>query len=315
MEPTKEQMYQWYVVEQKSYRQIMKLIGTKSNRKIPKLLNKYDIPIRKGSDAVKTQWINNESRRKKQGEIFAEVHSGKKSPRRMPLSELKKRYLLYNIDILEREFINGYTVLNCRCVKCGYKFSKNLKNNSRGCLCCGIERTTEKQRLDFSIVEKAFNDSGVVLVETDYLNSNTPMSFICPKHAALGEQKQSYQGLKERGACKYCRIERRRKEKKLKLPPRKAIQHLLKEWRMAVFERDKFICQCCGWDKGGILQAHHIKNFSKHPHLRLDIDNGITLCENCHDPHIKGSFHNVYGVRNNTPEQLHEYITKRQASI
>jgi len=54
-----------------------------------------------------------------------------------------------------------------------------------------------------------------------------------------------------------------------------------KLWRKAVFERDNYICQECGV-KGGVLNAHHIKFFSTHKHLRTAIDNGITLCLGCH---------------------------------
>lgn len=52
-------------------------------------------------------------------------------------------------------------------------------------------------------------------------------------------------------------------------------------WRNEVFVRDDFTCQHCG-QKGGKLQAHHIKPFSTHPDLREDLDNGITLCVDCH---------------------------------
>ena len=52
-------------------------------------------------------------------------------------------------------------------------------------------------------------------------------------------------------------------------------------WRKQVFERDKYVCQKCK-KAGKKLQAHHIKSFSKHPELRLDINNGITLCIKCH---------------------------------
>jgi hypothetical protein len=31
------------------------------------------------------------------------------------------------------------------------------------------------------------------------------------------------------------------------------------------------------------LQAHHIKKWSTAAILRYDVDNGITLCRNCHD--------------------------------
>ena len=52
-------------------------------------------------------------------------------------------------------------------------------------------------------------------------------------------------------------------------------------WRNSVFERDKFICQNCN-QKGGVLNAHHIKEFAKYPNLRFELSNGLTLCKKCH---------------------------------
>lgn len=57
-----------------------------------------------------------------------------------------------------------------------------------------------------------------------------------------------------------------------------------REWRLKVFIRDKFTCILCGDDRGGNLEADHIKRLSKFPHLAFVISNGRTLCKKCHWP-------------------------------
>lgn len=56
-----------------------------------------------------------------------------------------------------------------------------------------------------------------------------------------------------------------------------------KKWRKEVYERDKF---CCRWPNCGSrrkINAHHIKTWAHFPHLRYEINNGITLCKRHHD--------------------------------
>ncbi len=54
-----------------------------------------------------------------------------------------------------------------------------------------------------------------------------------------------------------------------------------RNWRRSVFERDNYTCQFCG-ERGGNLEAHHIRPFALFTNLRFDVPNGITLCEGCH---------------------------------
>lgn len=78
------------------------------------------------------------------------------------------------------------------------------------------------------------------------------------------------------------------------------------EWRNKVFARDKYTCRKCEDDKGGNLEAHHILNYSEREDLRTDIDNGITLCKDCHK-----EFHIRYGFTGNNENQLEEYLNPK----
>jgi hypothetical protein len=58
-------------------------------------------------------------------------------------------------------------------------------------------------------------------------------------------------------------------------------------WRESVFNRDNFTCKAC-YIRGGDLEAHHIRSFSVFAEDRYDLDNGITLCVECHKDIHKG---------------------------
>src|SRR3990167_4959083 len=66
-------------------------------------------------------------------------------------------------------------------------------------------------------------------------------------------------------------------------PINKLIRHSLKYklWREAIFKRDNYTCIWCK-KRGGRLQADHIKPFALFLELRFLVDNGRTLCVDCH---------------------------------
>ncbi len=70
------------------------------------------------------------------------------------------------------------------------------------------------------------------------------------------------------------------------------------KWRTAVFERDYYTCQECG-TVGGTLNAHHILPYRdyKDVDISLDVQNGITLCEDCHNI-VKGVEYNYVNKYN-----------------
>ena len=74
------------------------------------------------------------------------------------------------------------------------------------------------------------------------------------------------------------------------------------EWRTKVYERDSFTCVKCK-EHSSKLNAHHILNWKDNIEKRYDVDNGITLCQKCHN-----EFHKIYGKNNNTLEQLFIFL-------
>jgi hypothetical protein len=78
------------------------------------------------------------------------------------------------------------------------------------------------------------------------------------------------------------------------------------EWRKEVYKRDYWECQVCG-KHGGDLIAHHLDGWNWCVEKRVDLDNGVTLCPNCHT-----EFHIKYGYGDNTKSQFLEFQTQKQ---
>jgi len=71
-------------------------------------------------------------------------------------------------------------------------------------------------------------------------------------------------------------------------------------WRKNIKKRDNYQCQICK-DKEK-LHAHHLMSYASNKKKRLDMDNGVTLCEKHHI-----LFHHEYGKLNNNKKQFLEF--------
>lgn len=155
-------------------------------------------------------------------------------------------------------------------------------------------------------------------------NSKTPFEYTygsnqkvwlkCQNGIHLDYERKIYANVEYGFRCPVCtRIEETKNIKRGKDSPnwnpnlsseqrlRKSPQYEI--WRMSVFERDNYTCQCCG-KYGGRLNVHHIYDFANHEDIRLKKWNGITLCTDCHDCKIQGSLHQKYGTQGVTPKVL-----------
>lgn len=78
-----------------------------------------------------------------------------------------------------------------------------------------------------------------------------------------------------------------------------------KKWSKTVRERDNYTCCVCGFtsDNTRKLHAHHLEGYKENEKLRLDVDNGVTVCCTCHN-----KFHNRYRGKKTTREQFEEFV-------
>jgi 5-methylcytosine-specific restriction endonuclease McrA len=82
---------------------------------------------------------------------------------------------------------------------------------------------------------------------------------------------------------------------------------------MGVYERDSFTCVSCGDIRGrksGGINAHHLDGYNWCIEKRLDVQNGVTLCEDCHK-----HFHMEYGYGDNTKAQFEDWLRRRNEKI
>lgn len=72
-----------------------------------------------------------------------------------------------------------------------------------------------------------------------------------------------------------------------------------RSWVLEIFRKDSFTCQFCKEKEkvSGRLVADHIRPFSLFPQLRFDIQNGQTLCVDCHKIKTRGDWKLIKSYR------------------
>lgn len=214
----------------------------------------------------------------------------------------------HNCELLESEYINCKTKMKYKC-ECGNESCITFDEfrSGRRCNLCARERQAAKRRLDYNYVKNYFEQFGYQLLEKEYINAFTNIKCKCPNDHFIITTWNNFQRGKR---CLQCLLEYRVGENHPKwnfnLTNEDRISRRLlpecQEWRNKIFKRDNYTCQICN-QYGGEFRAHHLDGYHWCIEKRFDIDNGVTLCKNCHQ-----EFHNHYGTTNNTKEQFNKFL-------
>lgn len=209
-------------------------------------------------------------------------------------------FLMFNCELLEDNYINNRTTMKYKC-SCGnishIKFY-NFQQGKRCKKCAGCEKPSDET------INKCFKQRNFILLENSYINCQLKtLKYQCPQgHVGY----ISWNNFSRGNGCGQCAKENKcgknnynwnfNKTMEDRILDRSFLEY--KIWRKQVFERDHYICQICN-KTFTILNAHHLDGYHWCVEKRLDLDNGITLCNTCH-----GLFHKIYGRTNNTKDQF-----------
>lgn len=187
-----------------------------------------------------------------------------------------------------------------QCLECGsflrkkgntlYNVLKGYKNNIECNVCNPNLDTLFKMQKQKELMEKE------IIRISDLINEYEK---IINRYKICMECGEIYYNISEQS--KYCKRCRSDKDK----DKRRSSEYI--NWRNSVFSRDNYTCQCCKDNKGGNLNAHHKNSYTYYKDERYNIDNGVTLCEDCHQ-----KFHDIYGYGNNTEKQFKEFIAEQK---
>lgn len=222
-----------------------------------------------------------------------------------------------------REYFIGEDDITYKCTICGTENTiKYREYNTGKHICKGCRKIQNKIERWNNNVEFAHEHGLEVLSTIDsFENKNSKIKLRCK---CGNEFETEVNELRNGGKiqCNDCGIKMRSGENSPRwnggVTSKLEILRKSKEygkWREFVFKRDNYTCQCCGDSSGSNLNAHHILNFSQNENLRYVESNGITMCDKCHNPNQKGSFHNIFGTYNNTLEQLQKYFDIRRTEL
>ena len=226
---------------------------------------------------------------------------------------VEAEYLKGNIKLLSL-YVNNSVKNDLECLECGYLWKATFSgfHNDN----CGCPKCYGNAKLFHEFVENAYLKSGIKLLSR-YVNCMVKNDLECLEYGH--EWKATFSSFKTNNAnCPECwRLSRigenspnwnheLTKENRKNYHDRSYTPGYFL-WRKAVYDRDDYTCQFCNIRSKG-LEAHHIDAWATHKSERLNVDNGVTLCETCHT--ACHAYHILSGYRSANYKSFYQWMVK-----
>ena len=235
----------------------------------------------------------------------------RKTPRKLDLERVKKIFESEGAEFLDDFYKNMAYRHNYRCV-CGHKGKITLASFELGSRCptCKSNKIGRALRKTKEEVEEIYKEWGFIYIDEDYKGVDYPHRCIC---VCGREDLKSISNLRKGKKCMKCWSEGNRGENnpmwnsELSDDERYRRRRFFEynEWVVSVHSKCDYTCFICEVRGAPILHAHHIVPYSKDEGLRTDLENGVTLCKECH---IK--YHREYSLTEVNWETLKEFKNK-----
>ncbi|QSF43557.1 HNH endonuclease signature motif containing protein [Paenibacillus tianjinensis] len=237
------------------------------------------------------------------------IESSKKQ--RLSFQTVKENIESMKFVLLSEEYLNNHQKLHVIC-HCGNKTQMSYKNIMKGhsCTKCRSKIASNSRRLKYTEVQKTFVLNNCLLLSeaSDYKSQDTKLKYRCAcGNIAFSSLVKIRAGVK----CKKCSririsntLREKHKNNPFKINKKRTFNLHDREWRRNVLEKDEHKCIACGSETE--LQAHHMDSYHWCVKRRTDVNNGATLCRQCH-----ADFHNEYTRIHNTEAQFKEWLRKQ----
>ncbi|MGM0836046.1 MAG: HNH endonuclease [Bacillota bacterium] len=225
----------------------------------------------------------------------------------------------YGCELLEEEYLGQKVAHKFKC-SCGNISTKKIPAFRVTPICeiCVTKKRRErisKTLLPFEEVASVFLNANCTLLSREYKGWNDTLRFIC---SCGNEGAKTFAAFRQNPECRKCSFSFMRGENNWRWDSNLSDQEResnksrasfpeQKQWKLAVYKRDGFSCRSCGSSESNTLRAHHLDSYNWCTEKRTDVNNGVTLCEDCHV-----DFHGKYGYGDNTRGQYEEWIRNKR---